>query len=65
MGVLKQQKEILSGLFYSDFKKIFCEGGGGAVRGTNKPTVTFKVCSLLMIKASAGILPSCKEMNKK
>lgn len=25
MGVLKQQKEMLSGLFYSDFKCIFCE----------------------------------------
>lgn len=25
MGVLKQQKEMLSGLFYSDIKQIFCE----------------------------------------
>ena len=25
MGVLKQQKEMLSGLFYNDIKQIFCE----------------------------------------
>lgn len=33
MGMLKQQKEMLSGLFYNDFMMIFC-GWGGEQRQT-------------------------------
>lgn len=48
MGGLKQQKETLSGLFYNDFKYIFCEE---KKRHTNKVIVTFKVC-IFMISIS-------------
>lgn len=41
MGVLKQQKEILSGLFYIDFKQIFWGRGEEKKSDTNKVTVVF------------------------
>lgn len=60
MGVLKQQKEMLSGLFYNDFKQIFCEKKKG--RQTKSLSLS-KFAALLMIKTS--ILPWCKEINQK
>lgn len=50
MGVLKQQKEILSGLFYIDFKQIFWGRGEEKKSDTNKVTVVFWWSEHLSVK---------------
>lgn len=64
MGVLKQQKETLSGLFYNDFKKIFCEGGGGRWEAQTNPLSLSKYVAFWWSKHLRAYYPHVKKWIK-